>query len=120
MQIKSPSHPLGCLEWFKWNKKKSKINVDTDVEKFGPSYTAGGNLNWAATMENSLEVLQKLNRVPHDPAIPLLVINKIIEIAYPHAEAPKLWPLDAKSWFIGKDSDAGKDWRQKQKREAKD
>ena len=48
-------------------------------------------------MENSLEVLQKLNRVPHDPAIPLLVINKIIEIAYPHAEAPKLWPLDAKS-----------------------
>ena len=25
--------------------KKSKINVDTDVEKFGPSYTAGGNLN---------------------------------------------------------------------------
>ena len=27
------------------------------------------------------------------------------------AEAPKLWPPDAKSWFIGKDSDFGKDWR---------
>ena len=28
------------------------------------------------------------------------------------AEAPILWPPDAKSWLIGKDPDAGKDWRQ--------
>ena len=28
------------------------------------------------------------------------------------AEAPILWPLDAKNWFIGKDPDAGKNWRQ--------
>ena len=27
------------------------------------------------------------------------------------AEAPILWPPDAKNWLIGKDSDAGKDWR---------
>ena len=26
------------------------------------------------------------------------------------AEAPILWPPDAKSWLTGKDSDAGKDW----------
>ena len=26
------------------------------------------------------------------------------------AEVPILWPPDAKSWFIGKDPDAGKDW----------
>ena len=25
-------------------------------------------------------------------------------------EAPILWPPDAKSWLIGKDTDAGKDW----------
>ena len=31
------------------------------------------------------------------------------------AEAPVLWPLDAKSPFIGKGPDAGKDWRQKEK-----
>ena len=31
------------------------------------------------------------------------------------AEAPILWPPDAKSWLIGKDPDAGKDWRQKEK-----
>ena len=28
------------------------------------------------------------------------------------AETPILWPLDAKSWLIWKDPDAGKDWRQ--------
>ena len=28
------------------------------------------------------------------------------------AETPILWPPDAKSWLIGKDSDAGKDWGQ--------
>ena len=31
------------------------------------------------------------------------------------AEAPILWPLDVKSRLIGKDPDAGKDWRQKEK-----
>ena len=31
------------------------------------------------------------------------------------AEAPVLWPLDAKSWLIWKDPDAGKDWRQEEK-----
>ena len=28
------------------------------------------------------------------------------------AETPILWPPDAKNWLTGKDSDAGKDWRQ--------
>ena len=31
------------------------------------------------------------------------------------AKAPILWPPDAKSWLIGKDSDAGKDWGQEEK-----
>ena len=31
------------------------------------------------------------------------------------AEAPILWPPDAKSWPTGKDPDAGKDWRQEEK-----
>ena len=31
------------------------------------------------------------------------------------AEAPILWPPDAKSWFIGKDPEAGKDWGQEEK-----
>ena len=31
------------------------------------------------------------------------------------AEAPILWPPDAKNWLIGKDPDAGKDWRWEKK-----
>ena len=31
------------------------------------------------------------------------------------AETPELWPPHAKSWLIGKDSDAGRDWGQEEK-----
>ena len=31
------------------------------------------------------------------------------------AEAPILWPPDGKNWLIGKDPDAGKDWKQEEK-----
>ena len=31
------------------------------------------------------------------------------------AEAPILWPPDAKSWLVGKDPDVGKDWGQEEK-----
>ena len=34
---------------------------------------------------------------------------------YAEAETPILWPPDAKSWLIGKDPDAGKDWRWEEK-----
>ena len=30
-------------------------------------------------------------------------------------ETPVLWPPDGKNWLIGKDPDAGKDWRQEEK-----
>ena len=31
------------------------------------------------------------------------------------AETPIIWPPDAKSWLIGKDPDAGKDWGHEEK-----
>ena len=31
------------------------------------------------------------------------------------AETPILWPPDAQNWLIGKDPDAEKDWKEKQK-----
>ena len=31
------------------------------------------------------------------------------------AEAPILWPPDAKNWFTGKDPNAGKDWMQEER-----
>ena len=36
------------------------------------------------------------------------------------AEAPILWPSYVKSQLVGKDPDAGKDWRQKEKGAAGD
>ena len=36
------------------------------------------------------------------------------------AEAPILWPPDEKSQLSGKDPDAGKDWRQEEKRMTED
>jgi len=38
-----------------------------------------------------------------------IFIGKIV------AEAPILWPPDAKKWLTGKDPDVGKDWRQEEK-----
>ena len=31
------------------------------------------------------------------------------------AEMPRLWPSDAKSWLMGKDPNAGKDWGHEEK-----
>ena len=36
------------------------------------------------------------------------------------AETPILWPPDAKNWLIGKDPDAGKNWRREEKGMTKD
>ena len=36
------------------------------------------------------------------------------------AETPVFWPPDAKNWLIGKDPDAGKDWRGEEKRMTED
>ena len=36
------------------------------------------------------------------------------------AEAPIIWPPDAKNWLTGKDPDAGKDWRQRDKGSTED
>ena len=36
------------------------------------------------------------------------------------AEAPILWRLDAKTWLIRKDPDAGKDWRQEEEETTED
>ena len=36
------------------------------------------------------------------------------------SESPILWPPDVQNWLIGKDLDAGKDWRQKEKGKTED
>ena len=39
----------------------------------------------------------------------------LINLPNPTYETPVLWPPHAKSWLIGKDSDAGGDWGQEEK-----
>ena len=43
-----------------------------------------------------------------------------IFVGWTGAKAPILWPPDIKSQLTGKDPDAGKDWRQKEKEAAED
>ena len=58
----------------------------------------------------------------------MLIVNLIVVEAYfmisengnnskadVETETPILWPRDVKSWLIGKDPDAGKDWGQEEK-----
>ena len=45
---------------------------------------------------------------------PWIVIGRTVA----EAEAPILWSPVIKSWLIGKDLDAGRDWRQKEKEAA--
>ena len=48
------------------------------------------------------------------------VPGRATRMQWPEAEAPILWPPDAKSQLFRKDPDAGNDWRQKEKEAAED
>ena len=67
------------------------------------------------TLESPLESkeIKLVNLKGNQPLI--LFVRTVAE-----AEAPILWTPDVNSWLIGKDPDAGKDWRQKDKRVTKD
>ena len=47
-------------------------------------------------------------------------INPEYSLEGTDAEAPILQPPDGKSWLIGKNADAGKDWRQEERGAAED
>ena len=74
--------------------------------------------NWSfhiVALEMALEspLLCKIKPINPEGNQPWMFIGRIdVE-----AEAPILWPPDAKSWLTGKDSDAGKDWKQKEGRQ---
>ena len=72
-----------------------------------------------ASQEKTLEILldsKKIRPVNPKGNQPLIFIGRTgVE-----AEAPILWPPDAKNQLIGKDPDAGKDWRQEEKQATED
>ena len=69
---------------------------------------------WIVVMEKTLESpLDWKDIKPVNPKRnqPLTFIGRTVA----EAEAPKFWPPDAKSQFIGNNTDAGKDWGQEEK-----
>ena len=45
----------------------------------------------------------------------MVMAEVYIERTVAEAETPVLWPPHAKSWLVGKDPDAGRDWGQEEK-----
>ena len=98
---------------------------------FSQSYGFSSSHAWMWELDNEeswmlknwcfwIVVLEKILKSPLD--------NKEIQPVHPKgnqswifigktdakAEAPILWPPDVMSWLIGKDPDAGKDWKQEE------
>ena len=74
---------------------------------------------WTVVQENALEgpfYCKEIKPVSLKGEKPLNIIGRTDG----KAEAPIFWPPDVKSWLIGKDPNAGKDWRQEEKRTMKD
>ena len=69
---------------------------------------------WIVVLEKTLQSswdCKEIKWVNHKGNQPWIVIGRTDA----EAEAPILWPPDMKSWFIGKDLDAGKHWGQEEK-----
>ena len=74
---------------------------------------------WTVVLEKTLESSLDCRQI--QPVHPKGDESSVfIERTDVEAETPVLWPPNAKSWLIGKDPDAGKDWRQEKKGMTKD
>ena len=69
---------------------------------------------WTVVLEKALESLLDCKEIkpvhPKGNQSWIFIARKDVD-----AEAPILWPPDAKNWLIAEDLDAGKDWRQEKK-----
>ena len=71
---------------------------------------------WTVVLEKTLESPLDCKEIkPVNPKVnqPWIFIGRT------DAEAPILWPPNAKNWLTGKDPDAGKDWRQEERGQQK-
>ena len=74
---------------------------------------------WAVVLEKTLE--SPLDSKEIQPVHPIGNQSWIFIVRTDaEAETPILWPPDVKNWLIGKDPDAGQDWRQEEKGTAED
>ena len=74
---------------------------------------------WTAVLEKTLESLLDCKEIqpvhPKGDKSWVFIGRTDVE-----AETPILWPPDVKTWLIGEDPDAGKDWRWEEKGTTKD
>ena len=66
---------------------------------------------WNVMLEKTLESLLDFKEINPKGNQSWIFIGRTED----ETETPVLWPPDAKNWLIGKDPDAGKDWRQEEK-----
>ena len=85
---------MSCKEHWSWTHS----GLDLCCQRLGVWIQASNSDSWIAT----------------DPVHPKGSQSWIF-IGRTDAEAPILWPPDAKNWLIGKDSDAERDWGQEEK-----
>ena len=79
-------------------------------ESWALKYWCFRNVVLEKTLESLLEC-KEIKPVHPKGNQPCIVIGRTDA----EAEAPILWPPDAKNWLIGKDPDARKDWKQEEK-----
>ena len=75
--------------------------------------------SWSVVLEKTLEsplACKEIQAVSPKGNQPWIFIGRTDA----EAEAPVLWPPDVKSWLLGKDPDAGKDWGQVEKETTED
>ena len=107
----------GCShhpQWF-WSPKRGNLSL---LPPFPLLFEGWAPQNWCfAVLEKTLESLLDCKEIkPVNPGEnqPWILTGRT------DAQASILWPPDVKSWLIGKDSDAGKNWGQEEKGKMED
>ena len=101
--VKAMVFPMVMYGWESWTMKKAEcLRIDAfEVPK--------NWCFWTVVLEKTLESpldCKKIQPVHSEGDQPWDFFGRNDA----KAETPVLWPLHAKSWLIGKDSDAGRDW----------
>ena len=107
--IKYPAYKIICLWWFWHFLSKEQLWEPDGKESIVLKNWCFQTVLLEKTLESSLD--SKIKPVNPKGNQPWIFIGRTDA----EAEALILWPPDAKSWLIGKDPDAGKDWGYKEK-----
>ena len=110
----------------RWNIEKQRHDfANKDLSSQGYGFSSGHELDceeswapknwcfWTVVLEKTLE--SPLDCKEIQPVHPKDQSYVFIGRTDAEAETPILWPPHARSWLIGKDSNAGRDWGQEEK-----